>query len=197
MKYDVIIIGAGIAGVKVAAELSGCGMNTALISAGRSVAEVSTAGYEAAGGTLLMGDTVISGTFAGDRLLSVRTSNLGSYELKADYFVIATGKFLGKGLVADMDRIFEPVFGLDVEYDSDRSLWFDYDFGGEQRFLTYGVRTDALSRPSVGGVTVENLFACGELLHGISAVTGKDMIGVSAEAVASTIKSIGHAGKQQ
>ena len=197
MRYDVIIIGAGIAGIRAASALQKSGIKTLLVSAGRSISEVPTTAYEAAGGMLLMGGTVTGGTFEGARLLSVRTDRLGTYELKADRFIIATGKFLGKGLVADMERIFEPVFGLDIDYEPDRSLWFDSSFGGEQRFLTFGVRTDSLSRPSIGGMTVDNLFACGELLHGVSAVTGMENIAASADAVVSTITSLEDAGKEQ
>ena len=70
--------------------------------------------------------------------------------------------------VADMDRVYEPLFGLDVEYEKDRSKWFDPDFFAPQPFLSFGVRVDADGHPSVQGVTVNNLLVKGEILAGCS-----------------------------
>ena len=193
MKFDVIIIGAGSAGMQVASALQAAGRKTAVIGLGRSINEVEVRPYEQAGGTLLIGDSVREGIFSEGRLKAVRTVNLGAYPLEADRFVLATGKFLGGGLVADMDSVYEPLFGLDVSFDEDRGSWFDADFEAPQRFLTFGVRTDAQSRPSIGGRTVENLYVCGELLAGISAVNGREEIGKSAAKVVEILSSEPHA----
>ena len=193
MKFDVIIIGSGSAGMQVAGELQRSGRKTAVIGLGRSINEVEVRPYEQLGGTLLIGDSVTEGVFRDDRLQAVKTANLGDYLLEADAFVIATGKFLGRGLVADMDGVYEPLFGLDVDYDPDRSRGFDASFEAPQRFLGFGVRTDAQSRPSIGGRTVRNLYACGELLAGVSAVDGKEAIGQSAEKVIAILKNPDHA----
>ena len=193
MKFDVIIIGAGSAGMRVASALQKAGRKTAVIGLGRSINEVEVSPYERLGGTLLIGDSVREGLFEGNRLTAVRTANLGAYPLKADRFLIATGKFLGGGIVADMDRVYEPLFGLDVAYDEDRGGWFDASFGAPQRFLRFGVRTDAQSRPSIGGRTVENLYACGELLEGISAVDGREEIEKSADKVFAILTQADHA----
>ena len=194
MKFDVIIIGAGTSGLNVAAALQLSGLKTAVIGAGRSINEEDPEPYERLGGTLLLGDTVTEGIFDGDRLCAVRTANLGAYPLEADRFVIATGKFLGQGLVTDMDRVYEPLLGLDVNYDPDRSRWFDADFAAPQPFLRFGVATDASQRPSIGGRTVENLYACGELLAGVSAVDGREAILESADKVIDLIKNPAYAG---
>ena len=169
-------------------------MKTAVIAAGRSISETDLRPYEKAGGTLLMGDSVTEGMFSSPtdgllRLDAVKTANFGDYPLFADTFVIATGKFLGKGIIADMDKVYEPVFGLDVDFDPDRSNWFDPDFAAAQRFLEFGVRVDALGRPSIGGKTVGNLFACGELLAGVSSVSGREASARSADTVISSILS--------
>lgn len=194
MKFDIIIIGAGISGMSVASALQAAGRKTAVIGAGRSIHEVEVAPYERLGGTLLLGDSVTEGVFEGDRLRAVHTANLGTYPLEAEYFVIATGKFLGCGLVADMEGVYEPLFGLDVDYEADRSRWFDPRFEAPQPFLRFGVRTDGRLRPSIGGRTVENLFACGELLAGISATDGREDILESARSVIGFIKEeTGHA----
>ena len=196
MKFDTIIIGGGNSGLKVALGLLKAGQKTALIAAGRSVGEVDLHPYESAGGTLLMGDSVTGGIFDGDSLKAVTTANFGDYPLYADAFVIATGKFLGKGLVADMSRVYEPVFGLDVEYDPDRSRWFNPSFSEPQPFMKFGVKVDSAFRPSIGGRTVSNLFACGELLAGVSSLDGYDALESSSDSVLNNILKLkGHAGE--
>ena len=92
-----------------------------------------------------------------------------------------------------MERVYEPLFGLDVVWDEDRSRWFDASFDAPQSFLSFGLKTDAQSRPSLGGRTVENLYACGEILAGVSAVDGREAIAASAAKVLSILTEEGHA----
>lgn len=193
MKFDILIIGAGASGMHVATALQKAGARTAVIGLGRSILEVEVGPYERLGGTLLIGDSVTEGIFDGDTLKAVRTANLGAYPLEAERFVIATGKFLGRGLISDMDGVYEPLFGLDVDYDPDRSRWFDPSFEAPQPFLRFGIRTDAQSRPSIGGRTVQNLYACGELLAGITASDGRAGIDASAEKVIEILSTSTHA----
>ena len=193
MKFDVIIIGAGSAGMRVAAALQAAGRKTAVIGAGRSINEVEVHPYEIAGGVLLLGDQVREGLFEGDRLKAVRTENLGAYLLEAEAFVIATGKFLGGGLVTDMERVYEPLFGLDVPFEPDHTKWFNPDFNAPQPFLQFGVRTDEKQRPSREGRVVENLYACGELLAGVSAVDGRAAVEASADRIIEILKQEVHA----
>ena len=114
-----------------------------------------------------MGDTVTGGRFENGILLSVSTSNLGDTRLEADKFVIATGKYLSKGLVADMDGIKESALGLDVIYEADRSRWFDLDFSEKQPFLQYGVPVNGEHHPLRKGQVITNLYAIGELVEGV------------------------------
>ena len=171
MKFDVVIIGGGLAGMTAAAELQKAGLKCAVVAAGLSLHNVSRREFTAAGGTLLAGDAVVSGRFDGNRLAAVRTGKLGSVELEADNFILASGKYFSQGLVADMDRVYEPLFGLDVEYDEDRSTWFDPSFAAPQKFLEFGVKTEdgcALKE----GSKIVNLYPAGELLAGVSTAQG-------------------------
>ena len=122
------------------------------------------------GGTYLAGDTVLKGDFEGSRLRRVYTENFGSIPLEADNFMIGSGSFFGHGLVATFDRIFEPVFGLDLNAGKSRTDWYDKDFYAPQPYMAYGVVTDDRFRPSRGGRTVENLYAAGALLSGFNAL---------------------------
>ena len=171
MKFDVVIIGGGLAGMTAATELQQAGLKCAVVAEGLSLFNTSRQEFKAAGGTLLAGDRVVSGRFAEDRLAAVRTEKLGDVELEAGSYVLATGKYFSRGLVADMDKVYEPLFGLDVEFDEDRSAWFDASFSAPQRFLAFGVKTRD-GRALKDGKLIANLFPAGELLAGISSAQG-------------------------
>ena len=171
MRFDVVIIGGGLAGTTAATALQQAGLRCVLVSAGLSLNETSHAPFRAAGGTVLAGDTVTGGTLAGGRVLNVSTLKLGSEPLEADAFVLATGKYFSRGIVADMDRIYEPVFGLDVDYDSDRSTWFAPSFGAHQRFLDFGVCSGG-GCALKDGERILNLFPAGEVLATVSGSCG-------------------------
>ena len=166
MRYDVVIIGGGLAGMTAGLELQQRGLRTLVVSEGLSLHETPRKAYTEAGGTLLSGDSVIGGDIRDGVLLSVRTRNLGDSLLEADHFILATGKYYSGGLVSTADRIYEPVFGCDVSFLPDRSGWCVRDFFARQPFEDFGVRVDADFRVSVGGETVRNLYAAGDILEG-------------------------------
>ena len=122
------------------------------------------------GGTFIPGDTVKKGVFDGQRLKRVYTVNFGDMPIEADNFVICTGSFFGHGLIANIDRIYEPIFGLDLNETGDRTKWYDKDFFSPQPYMGIGVTTDSEFRPSLNGHTIENLYATGALLAGFNAL---------------------------
>lgn len=186
MKFDTIIIGGGLAGITVGERLmASTGKKCAIVAEGLSLRDVNTKKFESLGGTVLKGDRVTGGKIENNVLAYIQTQNLGDYKLTADTYVLATGKFFGRGIVADMEKVYEPIFGLDVDYDPDRSTWFDLNFMNEQKFLSFGLKTDDMSRPSINGDTVENLYAAGEVLSGINGVhpDAEKVIVASAEKV--------------
>lgn len=166
MKYDVIIIGAGLAGMTAGVNLLKAGKSCLAVSEGLSLNENPSAEFVALGGVLLRGDSVVRGVFEGDVLKAVATRNLGPTLLQADNFILSTGKFFSRGLRSDMDKVYEPVFGCDVDYIADRNAWTTPDFFARQPFEDFGVVTDGTSRASIGGKTVANLYAAGEVLKG-------------------------------
>lgn len=166
MRYDVVIIGGGLSGITAGLKLQQSGKRTVVVSSGLSLNETPRAEYIAAGGTILAGDTVIGGEISDGRLVLVRTHNLGATVLRADDFLLCTGKFFSKGLVSTMDRIYEPVFGCDVQYPASHAEWVSPDFKDDQPFMAFGVVTDAQSRVCIDGKTIENLYAAGEILPG-------------------------------
>ena len=135
--------------------------------------------FQMLGGTYLMGDTAVSGAFDGNRLTSVTTAKLGDMPLKADQFVLATGSFISRGLVADYERVYEPVLGLDVDADGDREQWTRFGILEPQAYWRYGVKTDTGLCCQLQGKTINNLRAIGSVLSGHDAVKMGDGTGVS------------------
>ena len=172
MKFDVIIIGGGRAGTEIGAALQKSGINCLIVAKGLSINPSKRTEFVACGGTLLPGDSVVGGGFDGAVLKNVRTENLVGTVLEADFFVLATGKFFSGGLVSTMDGIYEPVFGCDVQYETDKEKWVNPDFYADQPFERFGVVTDDSGRVSVKGVTIDNLYAAGEILAGAVDIDG-------------------------
>lgn len=119
-----------------------------------------------AGGTVLEGDRVVSGTFASDRLLRVRTRRLADDEVEADNYVLATGSFVSHGLESTADSVTEPIFGVDVNVAAGQGAPTAKDFFAAQPYMSCGVVTDGRFRCSLNGRTIANLRACGSILSG-------------------------------
>ena len=131
------------------------------------------------GGNYLMGDSAVKGTLEGDRLTTITTAKLGDMPLRADNFVLATGSFISRGLVADYERVYEPVMGLDVDADKDREQWTRFGVLEPQAYSRFGVTTDTALRCAKQGKTIANLRAIGSVLSGHDAVKMGDGTGVS------------------
>lgn len=191
MRYDVVIIGGGRAGIAAGTALQKAGLSCAIVAAGLNLEKTSREEFISLGGTVFKGDRAEGGVWDGQRLLSVKTRNLGRTPLSADFFILATGKFFSRGLVATMDMIVEPVFGADVDYDPDRGRWIDPDFFAPQPFERFGVKTDPNGRLMIGGRASENLYAAGEILAG-----RQDVEKTAAEVAGEILKETSHAGKK-
>lgn len=131
------------------------------------------------GGTILTGDTVTGGKFTEGRLCAVVTSHLPGEELYADTFILAAGSFVSHGLASNYERVYEPVFGLDVTAAADRQEWYQEYIFDAQPYMEFGVNTDSSFRASLAGKTVSNLFAVGSILSGQNSLKLADATGVS------------------
>lgn len=190
MKFDVAIIGGGLAGYTAALDLAERGFRCAVVAEGLSLRDVPVRSLPADRCSLFIGDRVISADVADGRIAALHTLRLEDEALEADNFILATGKYFSKGIVVDMHRIYEPVFGLDVEADDDRSTWFESDFGSSQKFLSFGVKNYGHGHVSVEGVMLSNLFAAGEVLAGITGIEpdAEEIIKKSAVEAAANIR---------
>ena len=121
---------------------------------------------ELLGGTYLAGDEAVRASVEDGRVRSIATRNLDRHALEASHFILASGGFFSKGLRSNPFRVYEPVFGLDVDYADDRNAWYDPAFAGDQPYLRFGLKTDAALHPLLGGAPVINLYAVGSVLGG-------------------------------
>ena len=120
--------------------------------------------FEVLGGTFLMGDEVTSAALHEGIVSSITTRNLDTVRLFADHFILASGGFFSKGLASTPTQVYEPLFGLDIDFAEDRNAWYDADFFASQPYMDFGVKTDAELHPFKDGEPVKNLFAIGSVL---------------------------------
>ena len=84
----------------------------------------------------------------------------------ADHFVLASGSFFSKGLIATPEKVSEPVFGADLCYAEGRENWFDKNFWNKQNYISFGAKVNSELKAGIEGKTVENLYAIGSVLGG-------------------------------
>ncbi len=127
--------------------------------------------FEKAGGRFFLGDTVVEAEFKADGSVeSVKTSNFGDIKMYADNFVLATGSFFSKGLVATPEKVYEPVFGIDLIAEEQRGNWFDRNFWNKQNYISFGAKVDSKLNVKISGKEVGNLYAIGSLIGGCNAL---------------------------
>ena len=122
--------------------------------------------FQKLGGVYMLGDSVVSGEFEGGKLKSIKTNNHGDTEFKADNFILASGSFFSKGLASDIDGVYEPIFGLDVDSLDVRSEWYERNLFDAQPYMSFGVATDNEFHVKKNGEPVENVYATGSVLSG-------------------------------
>ena len=86
----------------------------------------------------------------------------------ADRYILATGRFMGGGLVASDERISEPIFSLPVAQPPSREDWFGKSFFNRLPHPVHeaGILTDASFRPTnENGIPIlVNVWAAGSIL---------------------------------
>jgi glycerol-3-phosphate dehydrogenase subunit B len=90
--------------------------------------------------------------------------------MEADDFVLATGSFFSKGIIATPEKVYEPIFGIDLTYNEGRENWFDRNFWGKQNYISFGAKVNADLNVSIDGKAVDNLYAIGSVIGGTNAL---------------------------
>jgi len=148
--------------------------------------------FQHLGGTYMLGDSVKRAEQAGNKVLRIYSFNHGDIPFIGENIVLATGSYFSQGLIATSDRIYEPVFDLDVSYSTDRADWYTPKMLDDQGYQHYGVKTDNSFRGLYRGGAVDNLFVAGAILEGFNPIKEGSGAGVSilsALSVAETILS--------
>jgi glycerol-3-phosphate dehydrogenase subunit B len=119
--------------------------------------------------TFLLGYSISKATTKGKRCEGVELFHppvVTSYS--ADRYILATGRFIGGGLMADHERIFEPIFNLPLSQSPSREGWFRKNFFSDLSHPLHqaGILTDLSFRPvnERGDLLLENVWVAGTIL---------------------------------
>ena len=166
MRQDVIIIGGGQQDAALAQRLLEAGKKVLLICEGRKSEDRSREDFRRAGGTLLSGDKLsrVEWSEDGSRVEAIYTEGLEDTPLRAEAYVLCSGRFFTRGLLSEEDRVWEPLFGVDVKYLKDSATWCVQDFFSPQPFESFGVIVGEDGKAFKHGKTIENLYAAGDIL---------------------------------
>lgn len=166
MRYDVIIIGGDVRDAEFGLQYLKSGKTVCLIAEGGIIGSPQArAAYAKAGGIILMSDKVEKVDVNPDGTVdSLRTANLGATPLKADLYILASGRFVAGGLKSDMTHVWEPIFGADVQFAEDPESWCKEDFFAPQPFESFGVKTDNDGHVLKDGKPIANLIAMGSII---------------------------------
>jgi glycerol-3-phosphate dehydrogenase subunit B len=135
------------------------------------------------GVTFLLGYSVSKATTKGKRCEGIELFHpplITTYS--ADRYILATGRFIGGGLRADDQRIFEPIFNLPVHQPDSREGWFGNNFfnGPSHPIHQAGILTDLSFRPvnEKGDLLLENVWVAGTILADHHCIDEKSREGI-------------------
>ncbi|UKH17925.1 glycerol-3-phosphate dehydrogenase subunit GlpB [Actinobacillus pleuropneumoniae] len=154
--------------------------------------------FEQLGGMMMNGDRAVKAEFEGKNVARIFTTSHQEEPISADYFVLAAGSFFSNGLVAEFERVKEPVFDLDIcgckNFDSsDRFTWTNNRFAAPQPYQSAGVVINSACQVQKNGEVVSNLYAVGNVIGGFQGIEqgcGSGVAVVTALTVAEQIGGI-------
>ncbi|PIX24507.1 MAG: anaerobic glycerol-3-phosphate dehydrogenase subunit B [Deltaproteobacteria bacterium CG_4_8_14_3_um_filter_45_9] len=121
------------------------------------------------GVTFLLGYSVSKAKLGGKRCEGIEALHppvITSYS--ADRYILATGRFIGGGLKADTEKVFEPIFKLPVHQPRSREDWFEKNLftGAPHPIHQAGILTDPSLQPvdERGDLILENIWVAGSIL---------------------------------
>lgn len=131
------------------------------------------------GGVYMLGDTVKKSEIEGNKIKKLYSYNHGDIPFVTKNVVLATGSYFSQGLIASREKIYEPVFDLDVNYAQDRTDWYDRNMFEPQNYQSFGVKTTATFNALKQGQVMENLYVSGTILDGFNPIKEGSGAGVS------------------
>jgi len=157
---------------------------------GAEVEEKLMARFAALGGSCLMGDTALKADVTDGEVTALYTEKLADMPLRAEKYVLATGSFVSRGLCSDYDRIYEPIFGVDVKSDEGHDAWTQFGFFEPQAYMNYGVKVDAGYHALMQGQPMKNLYAIGSILAREQELPDSDTTGDALQSALSLISQL-------
>ena len=131
--------------------------------------------FEQLGGVMMNGDRALRAEFDGNRVTKLFTQMHEDEPLTADNYVLASGSFFSNGLVAEFEKIYEPVFGADIiqseQFDpANHFTWTTKRFSAPQPYQSAGVVINADCRVQKCGRFFDNLYATGAVIGGFNGI---------------------------
>lgn len=131
--------------------------------------------FKQLGGLMMNGDKVVRADVENNRVKRVYTHLHQDVPITAEHIVFASGSFFSKGLVADFDKIYEPIFDADIvgqaPFDvTNRMTWTHHRFSEPQPYQAAGLAINAQCQVQKGGQFFENLYAIGNILGGFNGI---------------------------
>jgi len=133
------------------------------------------------GGTLLLGHSVSGAVLKERRCKSIEVLHPPvSTSYSSDRYILATGRFLEGGLVAEEERVVEPLFDLPVHQPRSREDWFGKSFSSEHPIYQAGISTDSSLRPvdENSNLILENVWVAGTILAHHHSIDEKSKEGI-------------------
>jgi glycerol-3-phosphate dehydrogenase subunit B len=135
------------------------------------------------GVTFLLGYSVSKATLKGKRCERIEVRHppvITSYS--ADRYILATGRFIGGGLKANDEKIFEPIFNLPLSQPPSREGWFRNSFFSDLPHPIYqsGILIDSSFRPvdEREELILENVRVAGSILAHHHSIDEKSREGI-------------------
>ena len=124
--------------------------------------------FQQNGGVFMLGDNVLRADMKGNRISQIYSFNHGDIPFVGQNFILATGSYFSQGLIASTEKIYEPIFDLDVTFAPNRTQWYNSDVFDAQPYQSFGSKTDNMFRCTREGKIFENLYAAGAILEGFN-----------------------------
>ena len=124
--------------------------------------------FQQNGGVFMLGDNVLRADIKGKRISQIYSFNHGDIPFVGQNFILATGSYFSQGLIASTEKIYEPIFDLDVTFTPNRTQWYNSDVFDTQPYQSFGIKTDSTFRCTREGKLFENLYAAGAILEGFN-----------------------------
>ena len=135
------------------------------------------------GVSFFLGYSVSKATLRGKRCEGIevfRPPVITSYS--ADRYILATGRFIGGGLKADDEKIFEPIFNLPLSQPQSREGWFRNSFFSDLPHPIHqvGILINSSFQPvnESGDLILENVWVAGSILAHHHSIDEKSREGI-------------------